>query len=89
MHLTSYLHEKYLLDEAVCVKEYWMVHPLERSLIIFTLNDKGVYEVAKPLTRGDVAVSKAIPGLQIDLDEVFSKLVEEPEEGYGEEVRRL
>ena len=83
------LHEKFSLYEQSGVKEYWLVLPAERSLILFTLDDKGTYQPAKPLTRGDKVISQVLPGLEIDLDEIFPELVEEPEEGYGSEVRRL
>lgn len=82
------LHEKYALYEASGIKEYWMVLPTDRSLIIFTL-DAGVYQAAKPLTRGDKVVSHVLAGLEIDLDEIFPNIMEEPEEGYGTAVKRI
>ena len=63
--------------------------PAERSLIIFTRDDQGIYRAAKPLTNGDTAVSGVLAGLEIDLDEVFPTLAEEPEEGYGMEYARV
>ena len=83
------LHEKYALYERCGVREYWLVLPAERSVIIFTLDEQGKYRPAKPLTRGDRITSTVLPGLIIDMDEVFRDLVEEPEEGYGLEVTRL
>lgn len=83
------LHEKYSLYERCGIKEYWLVLPAERSLIMFTLDDAGVYQPSKPLTRGDKITSPSLPGLEIDLDEIFPDLVEEPEEGYGSEMRRV
>ena len=83
------LHEKYALYEASGVKEYWVVHPSDRSLIIFTLDDHGVYQAAKPLTRGDKVVSRVLAGLEIDLDEIFPDIMQEPDEGYGMAVRRI
>lgn len=83
------LHEKYSLYERCGVKEYWMVLPAERSLIVFTLDENGVYQAAKPLTRGDRVASRVLAGLEIDLDEIFPDLMHEPEEGYGSAVRRL
>jgi Uma2 family endonuclease len=76
------LHEKYSLYERCCIKEYWMVLPSERSMIIFTLDKHGVYQAAKPLTRGDKVVSHVLAGLEIDLDEIFPDVMLEPEEGY-------
>jgi Uma2 family endonuclease len=83
------LHEKYTLYEQHGVKEYWLVLPAERSLIIFTLDDRGAYQAAKPLTYGDTAASRVLPGFSIALDEIFPSLAGEPEEGYGMEYNRI
>jgi Uma2 family endonuclease len=83
------LHEKYTLYEQCGIEEYWMVLPTERSLIIFSLDETGVYQAAKPLTRGDKVVSRVLTGMEIELDEIFPDVVEEPEEGYGSEVHRI
>lgn len=83
------LHEKYGIYEQAGVKEYWIVQPMDRSLIIFTLTEAGQYQPSKPLTKGDIATSQVLPGLHIDLDELFIDLVEEPAEGYGSEVIRI
>jgi Uma2 family endonuclease len=61
----------------------------ERSLITFVLNDKGVYEAAKAFTHGDTVVCHVLQGLEISVDEIFADTVEEPEEDYGIEVRRV
>jgi Uma2 family endonuclease len=81
--VTRDLHEKYTVYEQARVPEYWIVHPYDRSLIIFSLDDNGIYQPSKPLTKGDVAASQVIPGLTIDLDELFADAAEEPEEHYA------
>ena len=83
------LHEKFALYERSGVREYWLVLPAERSLIIFTLDAKGAYQPAKPLTRGDKVVSQVLAGFEIQVDDIFPDLVEEPEEGYGLEMERI
>ncbi len=83
------LHEKYALYESCGIKEYWLVLPAEPSLIIFTLDDSGTYRAAKPFTRGDKIACHSLPGLEIDVDEIFPDVIEEPEEGYGMEMRRV
>jgi len=83
------LHEKYNVYENAGVKEYWIVNPNDRSLIIFILNDKGQYQPSKPLTRGDKAHSTVLPGFELDLDELFIDVVEEPEEVYPEGTIRI
>lgn len=84
------LHEKYNIYEQSGVKEYWIVHPNDKSLSMFHLDDNGNYIASRPLTYGDKVVSKVLPGLEIDLNEVFQDVVKEPEEGYlPEGVKRL
>ncbi len=87
--VTRDLHEKYGVYEQAGVKEYWIVHPHDRSLIIFFLDDKGRYQPSKPLTKGDIATSQVLPGLTIDLNELFIDVVEEPEEEYLVGLKRI
>lgn len=88
--VTRDLHEKYNLYEQCGVMEYWIVHPNDKTLSIFHLNQEGKYVTSKPLTYGDIVDSHVLPGLEIDLNEVFQDVVKEPEEGYlPEGVRRL
>ncbi|MDZ7648869.1 MAG: Uma2 family endonuclease [Cytophagales bacterium] len=83
------LHEKYSIYEQAGVKEYWIVQPHDRSLIIFTLTAAGKYQPSKPLTKGDIATSQVLPGLKIDLDELFIDVVEEPKEGIRLTYKRI
>jgi Uma2 family endonuclease len=76
------LHEKYRLYEKAAIAEYWIVQPEDRTLVIFLLDAQGKYQPSKPLTKGDVAKCSVLPGLEIDLNELFVDLVEEPETDY-------
>ena len=87
--VTRDLHEKYKLYELTGIKEYWVVHPQDKTLIIFVLNANGHYQTSKPLTRGDAAISTILPGLTIDLNELFLDFVNEPEEGYHPNAIRI
>jgi Uma2 family endonuclease len=87
--VTRDLHEKYKLYELSGVREYWVVHPQDKTLIVFVLGNDGNYIPAKPLTKGDVATSQILPGLQVNLDELFMDVVEEPEEGYHPNAVRI
>lgn len=78
------LHEKYELYQSSGVKEYWIIDPLATTCQINLLNDVNKYVPGRLLTRGDIARSATLPGLQIDTDTIFPPLsVEEPWEGYG------
>jgi len=83
------LHEKFELYQQSGVQEYWIVQPGDRVVTVYTLNQKGLYEASRAKTYGDQVASQVLPGFSIELDDVFSNLLEEPEEGYGDEVERL
>lgn len=67
------LQLKYEVYEASGVNEYWVVHPDERTLLIYTL-EAGKYRPSRLFTFGDRVRSQAIPGFELDLDEVFGEL---------------
>ncbi|WP_162419492.1 Uma2 family endonuclease [Cyclobacterium roseum] len=64
---------KYEVYEASGVKEYWVVHPDERTLLIYTLK-AGKYLPSRLFTFGDRVRSMALPGFELDLDGVFGEL---------------
>lgn len=82
------LHEKYEIYEKVGVTEYWVVHPVEKTIIAFVL-EKGKYRTTKPLTIGDRISSVILPGFTLSLDEIFTDSFKEPEPEYEVIVRRL
>jgi Uma2 family endonuclease len=82
------LHEKYELYEQVGVKEYWIVYPTEKSLTVFIL-ENGKYIPSKPMTTGDIVRSNVLPDLNLDLEEIFQDIVQEPQEDYNIKQVRL
>lgn len=67
------LKAKYEVYEESGVKEYWVVHPDEHTLLIYSL-EAGKYKPSRLFTHGDVVPSKCIPGFKLDLEEVFGNL---------------
>lgn len=67
------LKYKYEVYEESGVNEYWIIHPSEKTLLIYTLIDKK-YVPSRLFTLGDKVKSKAINGFEMDLDEVFGDL---------------
>lgn len=62
-------HEVY---EEAGVKEYWVVYPAEESVAIFVLNRDGRFSGATLYASGEIIESKAIPGLRINLKDIFT-----------------
>jgi Uma2 family endonuclease len=82
------LHEKYEVYEKAGVREYWVVHPVEKTIIAFILKN-GKFQTSKPLTVGDQIFSMVLPGFSISLEEIFQDSFKEPEPEYEAKTRRL
>jgi len=69
------LNQKFFLYEKSGVREYWVVYPNDKAVMVFLLqpNDKydegTTYEVINGATKVPV---QTLPGLVIDLEEVFA-----------------
>ena len=63
-------HEKMEVYGEAEVPEIWLVHPGENHIIIYKL-ENGSYIGSIPFVAGDIIESKTIPGLEINLAEVF------------------
>ena len=64
---------KYDLYERFGVREYWLIHPIDRTLLVHKLGDYGRYAVADRYAGGDKVVVGILPEIVIDLAEVFSE----------------
>jgi Uma2 family endonuclease len=68
------LQNKYEVYEESGVKEYWVIHPNECTLIIFSLIN-GKFVGSKLFTHGDKVTSQAVEGFVLNLDEVFEGMM--------------
>jgi Uma2 family endonuclease len=66
------LKQKFEVYQESGVKEYWLVLSAEKSVIIYTLNEVGVYVGSKPYIEEDTLSSPQFPGMEIDLSYVFA-----------------
>jgi Uma2 family endonuclease len=64
------LRNKYEIYEESGVKEYWVVFPSEKTLLIYTLT-RGKYVPSRLMVKGDEVTSSVLPGFKLDLAEVF------------------
>ena len=61
---------KYNLYEEHGVREYWLVHPLDKTILIYALQD-GQFVAHRPFTDEDIATSIIFPNLQVEVAEIF------------------
>ncbi|MFC3414576.1 Uma2 family endonuclease [Algoriphagus hitonicola] len=67
------LKHKFSLYESQGVREYWVIHPENQDLLIYTL-EHGKYIPSRLLTTGDLVESAVIKGFALDLEEFFSDI---------------
>jgi Uma2 family endonuclease len=65
------MREKFQVYEEAGVREYWLVHPDDRVVFIYILNEKGVFTGLAPATEDEPMRSHIFPELEVDLKEVF------------------
>jgi len=68
------LQNKYEVYEESGVKEYWVIHPNECTLVVYTLIN-GKYVSSKLFTHGERVSSQAVAGFVLDLEEVFDGMI--------------
>lgn len=64
---------KFDIYEEAGVKEYWLVHPVEQTLIAYSLYENK-FGGGKMYAPGDTLYSTSIQGLSIELNEIFENL---------------
>ncbi|MDN3690068.1 Uma2 family endonuclease [Cyclobacterium jeungdonense] len=67
------LVNKYEVYEESGVKEYWVIHPIEQTVLIYSLIN-GKFHPSRLFTAGDVVKSAVIEGYQLDLDAFFKNI---------------
>jgi Uma2 family endonuclease len=67
------LKQKYELYQRHGVKEYWIVHPNDQTVLVFKLGEDGMYGRAAIYTASDVVPVPLLSDLTIDLNKVFAE----------------
>lgn len=65
------MRDKFDIYQEAGVLEYWIVSPTEKSVQVWKLNEQGKYIGLPPFVEDDLISTPIIPGLEIDLSEVF------------------
>ena len=64
------LDTKFELYQEAGLPEYWIISPMEKTIIIYTLQN-GTFAGSKVYTEGEIAKSKYFVGLDLDVNKVF------------------
>lgn len=67
------LDTKFNLYQEAGVLEYWIVEPLERMVLVYTLRE-GIYIGLKPQIEGNIIESVLFPELKVAVDDVFYRV---------------
>lgn len=70
------LNTKFKLYEEAGVKEYWIVDPVLKTVLVYTKTSNRFIGF-RPFTEGDEIECKLFPEMKIKVDEVFSKMLPE------------
>lgn len=62
---------KFILYQRVGVKEYWLVHPSDKTVMVFRLNEQLEYGRADMYVADDKIAVPLLGDLVVDLNEVF------------------
>ena len=68
------LTEKFDIYQHAGVREYWIVHPTDGTVIPYRLNQQNKYVPLRvtPFAKGELVSVGVFPDLEIDLEEVFT-----------------
>lgn len=69
------LKNKYEVYEESGVKEYWLVHPSDKTLFRYILGINGKYTPDALYASDDIITTSVLPGLELKLEEVFDYIV--------------
>ncbi len=69
---TKELKTKYEVYEENGVREYWIIHPEEKTFLAYTLNEDGKYVPSALKTIGDEIITPILPGFILNLEGMFN-----------------
>jgi Uma2 family endonuclease len=69
---------KRALYERHGVREYWLVHPIDRVVLIYRRSGEGGFDVFETFVAEGKLQNTGFPGLEVDWDQVFADVSAEP-----------
>jgi Uma2 family endonuclease len=65
------MREKFDIYQEAKISEYWLIHPVDESVIVYTLNEEDKYIGSRLYMEDDLVASKVIEGFKLDLAVIF------------------
>jgi Uma2 family endonuclease len=65
------MNEKFEIYQENGVKEYWLVEPNDRIVLVYVLDETGKYIGLKPFTESETLTSKSLGSFQLLVREIF------------------
>jgi Uma2 family endonuclease len=65
------MKDKYEIYEENGVKEYWLVEPNDKIVLVYVLNEQGRYVGLKPFTETEILTSAIIKDFAVPVSEIF------------------
>jgi Uma2 family endonuclease len=65
------MKDKFELYQEAGVLEYWVVSPIEKNILVWKLNEQGIYIGLSPKVEGDILTTPIILGLEVDVTKLF------------------
>lgn len=66
------MREKYEVYQETGVREYWLVNPTDKTVLVYVRSEVGQFVGLQPMTEDQEARAAIFPDLKIDLKEVFN-----------------
>jgi Uma2 family endonuclease len=65
------MKDKYEIYEEIGVKEYWLLEPNDKIVLVYVLNEQGRYVGLKPFTETELLTSITIKNFAVLVSEIF------------------
>lgn len=65
------MKDKFAIYEEYGIKEYWLIEPRDKVLLVYILNEEGKYIGLRPFVATDTFKSPTIIGFELSIKELF------------------
>ncbi len=66
------MKDKFDIYQEAGVKEYWLIEPKDKIVLVYVLNNEGKYVGLRPFTSSDTLNSTLFEGFALNLNDVFN-----------------